>query len=192
MSDFRLPKDAAITPELARELARELAPSLAPGLARPSHRSSSAWVHPSATVVGEVHLGHDVSVWPGAVLRGDRASITIGERTNVQDGTIIHCDPGYPCVIGRRVTIGHRAVLHGCTVEDGALIGIGAIVLNGAVIGAGSLIAAGAVVGENARIPRDSLVVGVPAKVLRPLNAEQRERVLRGHESYVLLKELYR
>lgn len=164
----------------------------APGLARTPRVAASAWVHPAATVIGDVTLADDVSVWPGAVLRGDRDAIVVGAETNVQDGAVLHCDPGLPCRVGARVTIGHRAVVHGCTIEDGALIGIGAIVLNGAVIGAGSLIAAGAVVGEGQVIPPDSLVVGVPARVLKPLNEAQRARVGGGFVTYVKLKELYR
>ena len=152
----------------------------------------TAWVHPAATVVGDVTLAAQVSVWPGAVLRGDVDLIRIGEETNVQDGAVLHCDDGQPCLIGKRVTIGHRAVVHGCTVEDGALIGIGAVVLSGAVIGAGALIAAGAVVGEGKKIPPHSLVMGVPARVLRPLSDEQRERVARGYKTYVALKERHR
>ena len=152
----------------------------------------SAWVHETAVVIGNVTLGADVSVWPGAVLRGDRDAIVVGAGSNVQDGAVIHCDPGQPCVIGERVTIGHRAVVHGCTVEDGALIGIGAVVLNGAVIGHGALVAAGAVVGEGKVIPPAVLVAGVPAKVLRPLTAEQCERVAGGHRTYMALKERYR
>lgn len=152
----------------------------------------TAWVHPAATVIGRVSLGAHASVWPGAVVRGDRDAITIGEESNVQDGAVLHCDPGVPCVVGRRVTIGHRAVVHGCTVEDGALIGIGAVVLNHAVIGAGSLVAAGAVVGEGKVIPPGSLVVGVPARVLGPLREEQADRVARGYRTYVALKESYR
>lgn len=164
----------------------------APGLSHAPVIPATAWVHASATLIGDVRLGAHVSVWPGAVLRGDRDTISVGEGTNVQDGAVLHCDPGFPCVLGARVTIGHRAVVHGCTVEDGALIGIGAVVLNGAVVGAGSLVAAGAVVGEGLQIPPHSLVVGIPAKVLRPLSDEQRERVRRGAETYAALKELYR
>ena len=152
----------------------------------------SAWVHATAVVIGNVTLGPDVSVWPGAVLRGDRDAIVVGAGSNVQDGAVVHCDPGQPCVIGERVTIGHRAVVHGCTVEDGALIGIGAVVLNGAVIGHGTLVAAGAVVGEGKVIPPDVLIAGVPAKVLRPLTPEQRERVAGAHRTYMELKERYR
>jgi carbonic anhydrase/acetyltransferase-like protein (isoleucine patch superfamily) len=154
--------------------------------------AATAWVHPAATVIGDVTLGEDVSVWPTAVLRGDRDAILVGRSSNVQDGAVLHCDPGKPCVIGERVTIGHRAVVHGCTVEDGALIGIGAIVLNGAVVGAGSLVAAGAVVGEGMVIPPGSLVLGVPAKVRGPLNEDQRVRVEKGYETYVQLKDQYR
>lgn len=164
----------------------------APGLSHAPLVPSSAWVHATATVIGEATLGAHVSVWPGAVIRADRDAITIGDETNVQDGVVLHCDPGMPCVIGARVTIGHRAVVHGCTVEDGALIGIGAVVLNGAVIGRGSLVAAGAVVAEGTIIPPNSLVVGVPATVLRPLSEEQRARVAKSYATYVELKELYR
>ncbi|MCE9601287.1 MAG: gamma carbonic anhydrase family protein [Gemmatimonadetes bacterium] len=152
----------------------------------------SAWVHATAVVIGNVTLGADVSVWPGAVLRGDRDAIVVGAGSNVQDGAVIHCDPGQPCIIGERVTIGHRAVVHGCTVEDGALIGIGAVVLNGAVVGQGALVAAGAVVGEGKVIPPEVLVAGVPAAVLRPLTPAQRERVAGGHRTYIALKERYR
>lgn len=154
--------------------------------------AASAWVHHAATVIGNVTLGADVSVWPGAVLRGDRDAIVVGDGSNVQDGAVLHCDPGLPCTIGRRVTIGHRAVVHGATVEDGALIGIGAIVLNGAVIGAGALVAAGAVVGEGKKIPANALVMGVPGRVMGELSEEQRARVARGYETYVALKESHR
>lgn len=152
----------------------------------------TAWVHESAVIIGDVTLDADVSVWPGAVLRGDRAAIRVGAGTNVQDGAVLHCDPGMPCIVGARVTIGHRAVVHGCTVEDGALVGIGAVVLNGAVVGAGTLVAAGAVVGEGKILPSESLVAGVPAKVLRELTPEQRARVAANWQTYVELKEQYR
>lgn len=164
----------------------------APGLSKQPRVAKTAWVHATATIIGDVTLGEHASVWPGAVLRGDRDAIVVGDESNVQDGAVLHCDPGKPCVIGKRVTIGHRAVVHGCTVEDGALIGIGAVVLNGAVVGAGSLVAAGAVVGEGKIIPPGSLVVGVPATLLRPLNDEQRARVATGYATYVQLKQLYR
>lgn len=152
----------------------------------------TAWVHETAVVIGNVTLGEDVSVWPGAVLRGDRDAIVIGARSNVQDGVVVHCDPGKPCVIGSEVTVGHRAVVHGCRVEDGALIGIGAVVLNGAVIGAGALVAAGAVVGEGKAMRGGWLIAGVPAREMKELSAEQRERVAGGFRTYVALKERYR
>lgn len=167
-------------------------PVHAPGLSVRPRIAASAWVHPSAVLVGDVTLGEDVSVWPGVVMRGDRDAITIGAQTNVQDGAVLHCDPGLPLRVGARVTIGHRAVVHGCTVEDGALIGIGAVVLNGARVGAGALVAAGAVVTEGQEIPAGHLAAGVPAKVRGPLSDEQRARVERGYETYVGLKERYR
>lgn len=154
--------------------------------------AGTAWVHGSAVVVGEVELHEGVSVWPTAVIRGDRDRITVGAESNVQDGAVLHADPGVPCTIGVRVTIGHRAVVHGATVGDGALIGIGAIVLNGAVVGAGALVAAGAVVPEGMVIPPGVLVRGVPAQVVGPLRQEQAMRVARGWETYVALKERYR
>lgn len=154
--------------------------------------SARAWVHTSAVVVGDVVLHDDVSVWPTAVLRGDRDRIAVGVASNVQDGAVLHADPGVPCTIGARVTVGHRAVVHGATVEDGALIGIGAVVLNGAVVGAGALVAAGAVVPEGMVIPPRTLVRGVPAKVVGPLSEAQVARVARGWETYVELKERYR
>lgn len=149
-------------------------------------------MHPTAVVIGNVTLGEDVSVWPQAVLRGDRDAIVIGARSNVQDGVVIHCDPGKPCVIGREVTLGHRAVVHGCRVEDGALIGIGAVVLNDAVVGAGALVAAGAVVGEGKVMRGGWLIAGVPARELKELSAEQRARVAGGFRTYVALKERHR
>ena len=143
------------------------------------------YIHPSAVIIGNVILGRDASVWPTAVLRGDRDAIVIGEETNVQDGAIIHADPGIPVHVGHRVTIGHRAVIHGCTIEDDCLIGIGAIVLNRAVIGRGSVVAAGAVVREGMIVPRYSLVVGIPAVVARPVDAELRARIERSAKAYV-------
>jgi carbonic anhydrase/acetyltransferase-like protein (isoleucine patch superfamily) len=143
------------------------------------------YIHPSAIVIGNVTLGRDSSVWPTAVLRGDIASIVIGDETNVQDGVIVHVDYGVPVQVGHRVTIGHRAVIHGCTIEDDCLIGIGAIILNRAVIGTGSVIGAGAVVREDMRVPPGSLVLGVPAKVVRPVDDELRERIAHGARSYV-------
>lgn len=147
----------------------------------------TAFIHEQATVLGNVTLGARSSVWPGAVLRGDTDRIEIGDDSNVQDGAVIHCDENIPCIVGKRVTIGHLAMVHGAIVEDGALIGIGAIVLNNARIGAGSLIGAGAVVAEGAVIPPNSLVLGVPGKVKGELTNDQRARVANGYRAYVEL-----
>lgn len=135
--------------------------------------AKSAWVAPNATLVGRVTLGERASVFYGAVIRADVDSITIGDDTNLQDNVTMHCDAGKPASIGARVSVGHGAILHGCTVEDDCLIGMGATVLNGAVIGSGSLVAAGAVVLEGTVVPPGSLVAGVPAKVRRELSAEE-------------------
>lgn len=147
------------------------------------------FVASDAVVAGDVTLGEDVTLWYGVVVRAEYAGITIGARTNVQDGSVLHADPDFPCVVGDGVTIGHRAVVHGCTVEDGALIGMGAVVLNGAVVGAGSLVAAGAVVREGAQIAPNSLVVGVPATVRKDLG-EGRE-AYPNVAGYLQIGELY-
>ena len=152
----------------------------------------SAFIHETAVVVGDVHLGARVSIWPMAVLRGDIDRIDVGDESNVQDGAVVHCDAGVPCAIGRRVTVGHRAIVHGARVEDDALIGMGAIVLNGAVVGRGSLVAAGALVTEGMVIPPGSLVMGVPAKVVRPLDSTQRERLANGYTNYVEMQQRHR
>jgi carbonic anhydrase/acetyltransferase-like protein (isoleucine patch superfamily) len=125
----------------------------------------TAFIHPAAFVCGDVTLGPRASVWPGAVIRADSAPITIGEASNVQDGVVIHVDPGLPCTIGARVAIGHRAIVHGATVEDDCLIAMGAIVLNRVVVGRGSLVGAGAVCSEGMVIPPNSLVLGVPGRI---------------------------
>ncbi len=152
----------------------------------------SAYIHPSAIVIGEVTLGSRVSVWPTAVIRADSAAITIGADTNVQDGAVLHVDTGVPLRIGARVSIGHRAVLHGATVEDDCLIAMGAILLNGVVVGAGSLVGAGAVCREGMRIPPRSVVLGVPARVAREATSEITERIRRTVESYLSLQADYR
>ncbi|WP_440979995.1 gamma carbonic anhydrase family protein [Sphingomonas pseudosanguinis] len=139
----------------------------------------SAWIAPSADVVGEAILDEQVSLWFGAVVRADNTPIHIGTRSNIQDGVVLHSDPGSPLIIGADCTVGHRAVLHGCTIEEGCLIGMGATILNDAVIGAGSLVGAGALVTEGKRFPPGSLIVGAPAKAIRTLGPEDRER-LRG------------
>ena len=125
----------------------------------------SARVAENATLVGDVSLGAEVSVWFGAVLRGDEAAIRVGDGSNIQDNAVVHCDRSFPVLIGKDVTVGHAAILHGCTVEDRCLIGMGAILLNGCVIGSGSLVAAGALVTQDTVIPPGSLVVGSPARI---------------------------
>jgi carbonic anhydrase/acetyltransferase-like protein (isoleucine patch superfamily) len=153
--------------------------------------AEDAWVAPSAQVVADVRLGAGVSIWYTAVLRGDMDSITFGANSNFQDGCVAHTDPGYPVVVGRGVSVGHRAVLHGCTVEDDTLIGMGAVVLNGAVIGTGSLIAAGTVVLEGTVIPPKSLVAGVPGKVRRETTGDERAHIRANAEHYTELRDLH-
>jgi len=153
---------------------------------------SSAFIHERATVIGDVTLGARASVWPSAVVRGDTAAIVIGDESNVQDGAIIHVDRGVPTTIGRRVAIGHHAVVHGATVADDCLIAMGAIVLNGVRIGSGSLVAAGAVCTEGMEIPANSLVMGVPARVVRETTPEMRDRIARTVASYLTLQEEHR
>jgi carbonic anhydrase/acetyltransferase-like protein (isoleucine patch superfamily) len=146
---------------------------------------ATAWIAPTATVIGQVTVGARTGVFYGAVVRGDTSSIVIGSGSNLQDGVVVHADPGFPASIGNGVSVGHSAVLHGCTIEDNCLIGMGAIVLNGAVVGAGSMIAAGAVVLEGASIPAGSLVAGVPGKVRRELTADEHQKLLYNAGHYV-------
>jgi len=145
----------------------------------------TAYVAPNATLLGAVHLAAEASVWFGCVLRGDDAPITVGARTNIQDLTVIHADVGEPCTLGVGVTIGHRAVLHSATIEDGALVGIGAIVLNGAVVGREALVGAGALVTRGTIIPPGHLALGAPARVVRELTAEEIERLRDTGTHYV-------
>ncbi len=151
----------------------------------------SAWVAPNATLIGRVTLGAESSVFYGAVLRGDTDQITLGARSNLQDNVVVHCDVGVPTTIGSGVSVGHGAVVHGCTIEDDCLIGMGARVLNGAVIGAGSLVAAGAVVRENDVIPPRSLVAGVPAKVRRELSEDELHSLRANATHYVELSRAH-
>lgn len=153
---------------------------------------SQAYVAPTAVVVGDVTLGPDTSVWYQAVLRGDCESVSLGAGSNVQDNCTVHADPGFPVVIGDRVTVGHNAVVHGCTVGDDVLVGMGATVLNGAVIGSGSLVAAQALVPQGMQVPPGSLVAGVPAKVKRPLTDEEREHIRLNGAGYVALTQVHR
>lgn len=152
----------------------------------------TAFIHPSAIVLGDVTLGARVSVWPTAVLRGDSDVIVIGEDSNVQDGTVVHADEGVPTYIGKRVAIGHRAIVHGATIADDVLIGMGAILLNGSSVGSGSIIAAGAVLTEGKRIPENSLVIGVPGRIVRQTTNEERDRIQKTVEAYLELQEQHR
>ena len=151
----------------------------------------SAYVDPGSAVIGDVVIGERSSIWPAATLRGDISPIRIGDETSIQDGTVVHTDALYPAIIGNRVTVGHMAVLHGCTVEDEVLIGIGAIVLNGARIGKGAVVAAGALIPEGAEIPAGMLAMGVPAKPKRPVSPEEQERFRQNVANYVARAKEY-
>ncbi len=143
------------------------------------------WIAPTAVVIGKVRLERDASVWWGAVLRGDNELITVGEGSNVQDGSVLHTDPGFPLTIGPNVTIGHLAMLHGCTIGEGSLIGIGAVVLNGAKIGRNCLIGAKSLIPEGKEIPDNSLVMGMPGRVFGEVRTEQAERMRAGTAHYI-------
>ncbi|MFC9125280.1 gamma carbonic anhydrase family protein [Streptomyces sp. NPDC057099] len=151
-----------------------------------------AFVAPTASIIGGVTLGEGASVWYGAVVRGDVESISVGASSNVQDNCTLHADPGFPVTVGERVSVGHNAVVHGATVEDDCLIGMGATVLNGAVIGAGSLVAAQALVPQGMVVPPGSLVAGVPAKVRRELTEEERQGVTLNGTMYAELAKAHR
>jgi len=153
---------------------------------------ASAYVAPTASLIGKVSLGEEASVWFGAVLRADNEPITLGAGSNVQENVVLHTDPGFPLVVGERVTIGHQAMLHGCTVGDGSLIGVQAVVLNGAVIGKQCLVGAGAIVTERKDFPDRSLILGAPAKLVRALTDEDLARLAEGAEDYVRKGALYR
>ncbi|WP_432558980.1 gamma carbonic anhydrase family protein [Granulicoccus sp. GXG6511] len=145
----------------------------------------SAFLAPGCAVVGEVIVNAEASVWYGAALRGDYVPVSIGARSNVQDNATLHADPGFPCEVGEDVTIGHNAVVHGCTIEAGCVIGMGSVIMNGAVIGAGSLVAGGAVVMPGTKVPPGSLVAGTPGKVRRPTSDAEREQFLKSAATYV-------
>jgi carbonic anhydrase/acetyltransferase-like protein (isoleucine patch superfamily) len=155
--------------------------------------AASAYIDPSAQVIGDVEIGERSSVWPNVTIRADVNSIRIGTESNIQDNSVIHVEHDiYPTIVGDRVTVGHSVTLHGCVIEDDALIGIGAIVLNGAKIGAGSVIAAGALVPERMDVPPGSMVMGVPATIRRELTAEERQRFRENAQNYVRYRETYR
>ncbi len=147
--------------------------------------AAGAWVADSAQVIGEVELAEDASVWFGAVLRGDTEPVRIGRGSNVQDGSVLHADHGFPCLVGEQVTVGHQVMLHGCTIGDGSLIGIQAVVLNGARIGKNSLVGAGSLVTEGKEFPEGSLIMGSPARVVRPLTPEQIAAIRASADHYV-------
>jgi len=150
-----------------------------------------AFLAPNATLVGDVRFGTDCSVWFGAVLRGDINYVALGDACNVQDNCVLHVSRALPCVLGARVSLGHGAIAHACTVGDGALLGTGCRVLDGALIGAGALIAAGCVVGEGMHIPEHHLAAGVPARVIKPLAEELRRRIAAIAGNYVTYQQLY-
>jgi carbonic anhydrase/acetyltransferase-like protein (isoleucine patch superfamily) len=159
----------------------DLAPQLAPG----------AWAAPSADLIGDVRLGARASVWFGAVLRGDNTPIIVGDDSNIQDGTIGHSDPGFPLTIGARVTVGHQAILHGCTIADDCLIGMGARILNGAVIESECIVGAGALVTEGKRFERGSLIVGSPARVVRQVTEDEKQALRVSAAHYVEKAQRY-
>ena len=150
------------------------------------------FIAPDASVIGSVTLEDDVSIWFNVVIRADKDTIRIGEESNIQDGAVLHVDPGFPLSIGRQVTVGHKVILHGCAIGDGSLIGMNAVVLNGARIGRGCLIGANALVTEGMVVPDGSVVLGSPGKVVRTLDEEGRRKLLEGAESYVENGRRYR
>jgi carbonic anhydrase/acetyltransferase-like protein (isoleucine patch superfamily) len=154
--------------------------------------NGECFVAENATVVGSVVIHNLASLWFNVVARGDNDVITIGERSNIQDGAVLHADPGIPLTIGKNVSVGHKAMLHGCTIGDGSLVGIDAVVMNHAVVGRGSLIGAGALVAEGKVIPDGVLVLGSPGKVVRDLKPEEKEGLLKVAESYVLRSRIFR
>jgi carbonic anhydrase/acetyltransferase-like protein (isoleucine patch superfamily) len=155
--------------------------------------AASAYIDISGQIIGDVVIGERSSVWPNVTIRGDVNHIRVGHETSIQDNSVLHVDHMvYPCIVGDRVTVGHSAVLHGCVVEDDALIGIGAIVLNGAKIGKGAVVAAGALVPEGMEVPPNSLVMGAPAKVRREVTAEEQARFQKNCQNYVKITAIYK
>ena len=146
----------------------------------------------NATVIGTVVMHNQSSVWFNSVVRGDSEIITIGERTNIQDSSVLHADAGIPLTLGKNVSVGHKAMLHGCTVGDGSLVGIGAIVMNNAVIGSGCLVGAGSLIPEGKNYPDGVLVLGTPGKIVRELNSEERAALLENADIYVRRSKIYR
>ncbi len=149
------------------------------------------FIAPNAVLIGDVILHEDSSVWFNCVLRGDADRIEVGARSNIQDGTVMHADPGFPLTVGQNVTVGHNAMLHGCTIGDGTLVGINAVILNGARVGKGCLIGANALVTEGMEIPDGSLVLGTPGKIKSQLSAEQQLELLHNTEHYIRNAQRY-
>ena len=145
----------------------------------------------NATIIGDITIGNQVGIWFGAVIRGDRDRIIIGDRSNIQDNCVVHTSKGFPVIIGDEVSVGHGAILHGCVIHDRVLVGMGAIVLNGAKIGGGSIIGAGAVITEGKEIPPNSVVIGVPGKIVKQTHAVQQQHILNNAISYVELAMEY-
>lgn len=152
----------------------------------------TAFIAPGAVVLGDVSLGRESSVWYQSVIRGDTAPVSVGDETNIQDLSMLHADEGFPCTIGARVGVGHRVILHGCTVQDECLIGMGSILLNGVRVGRGSVVAAGALVPEGMEIPPGSLVMGLPAKVVRAVDGDLAARIESTWRHYVELARRHR
>src|SRR5688500_8080748 len=159
---------------------------------RPEQVDPSAFIAPGAVVLGDVRIGAEASVWFSAVVRGDSESIRIGRGSNVQDGCVLHADPGFVCTLGDGVTLGHGAIVHGATVEDDCLIGMRAVVMNGARIGKGSIVAVGSLVTEGTVIPPGSVVMGQPGRVKRDVSERDRERIRHAAEHYVAVAKVYR
>ena len=162
------------------------------GPSAPATASDRFWIAPTAVVVGDVRLGNDVSIWWNAVLRGDNERIVVGDRTNIQDGCVLHTDPGFPLTVADNVSVGHMCMLHGCTIGAGSLIGIGSVVLNGATVGKSCLIGAKTLIAEGKEIPDNSLVLGAPGRVVRQVSAEQVTLLQQIVESYVGRWQRYR
>jgi len=156
------------------------------------NKKDSIVICPGAQVIGEVEMGSDVSIWHGAVVRGDTDSITIGNNSNVQDNCVVHCTKGFPVKIGDNVSVGHGAIVHGCVLEDNVLIGMNATVLNGAHIGKNSIVGAGAVVSEGKEFPEGSLILGVPAKKVKDLTPVQIDHIQENADNYVKLSKQYK
>ena len=160
-------------------------------MAADNGRSKATFIAENATVRGDVSLGEQVSIWFGAVVRADKDRIIIGDRSNIQDNVVLHTSAGHPLRIGKDVSVGHGAILHGCTIADRVLVGMGAIVLNGARIGEDSLLGAGTVVTEGMEIPRGSVVVGIPGKIIKEVSADQKNHIVENAQNYWNLAKNY-